>query len=142
MNSPLLKFSVVIPVHNREHLIIHTIDSVLQQTYLNYEIIVIDDGSTDNTPVLLDSYGEKIKKISITTRDPGVNKNVGVEHAQGDYIVFLDSDDILSPWAFQTYAIFIIKLKEPPILLAKAKGFHNSNITHDSCTLIENLCFC
>ena len=141
MDTQPLLFSIVIPVHNRDHLINSTIDSVLQQTYGNYEIIVIDDSSTDNTPAILASYGKRITKLRLESRDPGINRNAGIELARGDYIAFLDSDDILLPWALQTYAIFINHLKEPPILLAKAKGFllndeitalsqHNNNYQH------------
>lgn len=130
MDTQPLLFSIVIPVHNRDHLINSTIDSVLQQTYGNYEIIVIDDSSTDNTPAILASYGKRITKLRLESRDPGINRNAGIALARGDYIAFLDSDDMLLPWALQTYAIFINHLKEPPILLAKAKGFRlNDEIT-------------
>jgi glycosyltransferase involved in cell wall biosynthesis len=124
--QPLL-FSIVIPVHNREHLISYTVDSVLQQTYANYEIIVIDDSSTDNTPAILASYGKKINKLRLESRDPGINRNKGIELARGDYIAFLDSDDILLPWALQTYAAYLNRLSKPPILLAKAKGFRSND---------------
>lgn len=127
MDTQPLLFSIVIPVHNRDHLINSTIDSVLKQTYLNYEIIVIDDSSTDNTPAILASYGTKINKLRLASRDPGINRNAGIELARGDYIAFLDSDDILLPWALQTYAAFLNHLNKPPILLAKAKGFRSND---------------
>ena len=118
-----LLFSIVIPVHNRDHLINSTIRSVLKQTYPNYEITVIDDSSTDNTPAILASYGTQITTLRSESRDPGINRNAGIEIARGDYVVFLDSDDILLPWALQAYADFLTNLGKPPILLAKARGF-------------------
>jgi glycosyltransferase involved in cell wall biosynthesis len=124
MDKQPLQFSIVIPVHNRDHLIRQTIESALNQTYAGYEIIVIDDSSTDSTPSILASYGEKITKLRLESRDPGINRNAGVKLARGDYIVFLDSDDIILPWALETYAVFLNILKKPPILLAKAKGLH------------------
>lgn len=128
--SPSLLFSIVIPVHNRDYLIGHTIDSVLQQTYNYCEIIVIDDSSTDNTPTILSSYGNKIITLRLESRDPGINRNAGAELARGDYIVFLDSDDLLLPWALSTYAAFLAHLNNPPIMLAKAIGFHSNDEIH------------
>ncbi len=127
MGAQPLLFSIVIPVHNRDHLISYTIDSVLKQTCGNYEIIVIDDSSTDNTPAILASYGKRITKLRLESRDPGINRNAGIALARGDYIIFLDSDDILLPWALQTYSAFLNHLNKPPILLAQAKGFRSND---------------
>ncbi len=90
------KYSFVIPVYNCSLYIDQCIQSVLAQTYMDYEIILIDDGSEDNSGTICDSYSEQhknIKMIHITNSGASVARNTGMQHAQGDYIIFLDSDD-------------------------------------------------
>jgi len=93
MSKPLV--SVVIPTYNRSKILLRAIDSVLQQTYLNIEIIVIDDGSTDDTyervEKLVDSG--KIRYYKIKNSGVCIARNFGIEKAKGDYISLLDSDD-------------------------------------------------
>lgn len=90
-------FSIVIPAFNREKTIKRTIDSVINQTYTNLEIIVIDDGSTDNTRnvVLGLINDDKIKYIYQDNQGAQVARNNGLKRAKGEYILFLDSDDWL-----------------------------------------------
>jgi glycosyltransferase involved in cell wall biosynthesis len=88
--------SVVIPIHNRAHLIGETIQSVLAQTMTDHEIIVEDDGSTDGTADVLGRFSGRIHYIQEPhTGLLGRVRNVGIRAAQGDYIAFLDSDDLL-----------------------------------------------
>src|SRR5687767_8482749 len=97
-------FSTIIPVHNRAALVAEALDSVLKQEFTDQEIIVVDDGSTDDTPEVLASYGTDVTVIRKTKNEgPGSARNLGVEHASGDYIAFLDSDDIWFPWTLSTY---------------------------------------
>ncbi|MCO4782966.1 MAG: glycosyltransferase [Candidatus Cloacimonetes bacterium] len=86
--------SVVIPTYNRRDTLKRAIDSVLSQTYQNIEIIVIDDGSTDDTSQLLASYGDKI--FAIHQKNQGVShaRNTGIAISSGEWIAFLDSDDM------------------------------------------------
>ncbi len=93
------KISVIIPTYNRENLIAKSINSVLNQTYQNFEVIVIDDGSSDNTSeVIKQIHDNRIKYIKLTQRKGGSNaRNIGIKKARGKYISFLDSDDILYP---------------------------------------------
>lgn len=88
--------SVIIPVYNRENLVSGAIDSVLQQTYPHWEIIIADDGSTDNTKAVLNQYAAH-RAISILSLDhcgkPGQVRNSAVKHSKGRWISFLDSDD-------------------------------------------------
>ena len=88
------KVSVIIPTYNREEFITETINSVLNQTYKDFEIIVIDDGSTDNTKQKLERFGSKIKLIEQKNSERAVARNNGVKNSSGEYIAFLDSDDI------------------------------------------------
>ena len=89
--------SVVIPAFNRAHTLRRAVDSVLNQTYLNFEVIVVDDGSTDNTREVLRSYGEKIRWWSQINAGPSSARNIGIREAKGEYVAFLDSDDAWAP---------------------------------------------
>lgn len=91
------KVSVVIPTYNRANYLRQTIDSVLAQTYTDYEIIVLDDGSTDNTKETAALYKDKIKYFYQENRGPTAGKNSGMQKARGEYIAFLDDDDLWLP---------------------------------------------
>ena len=94
------KISVIIPTYNNENYIAECINSVLRQTYNNYEIIVINDGSADNTLNVIKKIMKKdkcIKLINIKNNGQGYARNLALKQASGDYILFLDSDDILEP---------------------------------------------
>lgn len=91
-------FSVVIPVYNREKLISSTIQSVLNQSFADYELIIVDDGSTDGTKKAIESYeNSKIKYIYQENGERGKARNTGVKNAIGSYVFFLDSDDLVYP---------------------------------------------
>ncbi|MBQ7101471.1 MAG: glycosyltransferase family 2 protein [Clostridia bacterium] len=95
-NQPLV--SVIIPVYNVEEYLHECVDSVLAQTYTNYEIILIDDGSTDSSGKICDEYAEKDKRICVVHQEnsgPSKTRNVGLENAGGKYICFVDSDDYI-----------------------------------------------
>lgn len=89
--------SVVIPVYNREAFIARAIDSVLSQTLLPDEIIVVDDGSTDDTADILRSYEDKIQTIMIINSGVSKARNEGIKASRGKWISLLDSDDIWHP---------------------------------------------
>jgi len=91
------KISVIIPTHNRAHLVCETIDSVLTQTYTNYEIIVVDDGSTDNTKEVLERYGKKIRYFYQENQGQATASNYAVRQSKGDYLAFIDDDDLWLP---------------------------------------------
>jgi len=86
--------SVVIPTYNRVSFLKEAIDSVLSQTYRNLELIVVDDGSTDDTPKLLSSYGDKIWVITQANKGPSAARNRGIKAAKREWLAFLDSDDV------------------------------------------------
>lgn len=92
--------SVIVPVYNTEKLLGKCIESVLKQTYTNFELILIDDGSSDTSGVICDSYAyedERIKVIHIENSGVSLARNTGLQSAIGDFIAFLDSDDYLEP---------------------------------------------
>ncbi|MEN9521041.1 MAG: hypothetical protein RLZZ381_3629, partial [Cyanobacteriota bacterium] len=93
-DTPLV--SVIIPVYNSAKYIQKAIDSVLDQTYGNYEIIVVDDGSTDETRQKLQPYQHKIRYIFQENQGSATARNTGIKLAKGDLVAFLDSDDLWS----------------------------------------------
>jgi len=97
----MTKYSVVIPVFNRAHLVSKAIDSVLQQTFMDYEVIVCDDGSTDDTERVLDQYGVRIRRVRSNRLGPGGARNAAIAEARGRYVACLDSDDVWMPWALE-----------------------------------------
>jgi len=96
MNGGEIKFSVIIPAYNAEQTIARAIDSVLAQSYSNYQIIVVDDASKDKTcEILRNNYAPHIQLIQkVVNSGSSVARNAGMDKATGDYIAFLDADDI------------------------------------------------
>ncbi len=90
-----MKVSVIIPVYNRKKMVLEAIESVVQQTCLPYEIIVVDDGSTDGTPEAIAKRYPDVRLI-VTEINMGVSqaRNIGIKGAKGDWIALLDSDDL------------------------------------------------
>jgi glycosyltransferase involved in cell wall biosynthesis len=97
------KFSVVIPTYNRLGFLQQALSSVFVQRYRDHEIIVVDDGSSDGTSEYLASLNGRVKSLSQRNSGPAAARNLGVEHATGEYIAFLDSDDLWLPWTLATY---------------------------------------
>jgi glycosyltransferase involved in cell wall biosynthesis len=89
--------SVIIPAFNAETFLEETLDSVLSQTFDDYEIIVVDDGSTDRTPEVLKRYDTSIHSIRTVNRGPSHARNTGIRAAGGCYVAFLDADDLWTP---------------------------------------------
>jgi glycosyltransferase involved in cell wall biosynthesis len=87
------KISVIIPTYNHSQYLKRAIDSVLNQTYEDFEIIVVDDGSTDNTRGLIDAYGNQIKYIYQENQGLASARNTGIQASQAKYVAFLDADD-------------------------------------------------
>ena len=95
ISSP--KVSVVIPTYNYAKFISQAIDSVLNQTFTDYEIIVIDDGSSDRTLETLQTYGHKICYVTQSNKGLAAARNRGIKIARGELVVFLDADDWFLP---------------------------------------------
>ncbi|MBL7924340.1 MAG: glycosyltransferase family 2 protein [Bacteroidia bacterium] len=92
--KPDLFFSVIIPTYNRVEFILLSVKSVLTQDYRNFEVIVVDDGSTDSTPEVMATVNDpRVRYVRIRNSERGAARNTGVRLAQGDYVTFLDSDD-------------------------------------------------
>lgn len=95
LKKPLV--SVIIPTYNSASFVAQSVESVLQQTYENIEIIVVDDGSTDDTETVLAPYKDKIRYIKKTNGGPSAARNLGITEAKGEFIAFQDADDIWLP---------------------------------------------
>lgn len=103
MNNKLDKISIIVPVYNVENYIERCIKSLLNQTYRNIEIIIIDDGSTDNSEKLCDQFKNEERVLVIHTKNAGVSKarNLGIEKASGNLIGFVDADDYVREDMFE-----------------------------------------
>lgn len=121
MNFP--KVTVVIPTFNRAPMLRIAIDSCLNQTYLNLECIVVDDGSTDATSALCENYGNQIRYFRIQNSGAPVARNLGLEAAEGDYVKFLDSDDHLISDAIEKQVLRYVS--EPLVGSDIVTGYHH-----------------
>jgi len=123
-----IKISVIIPTYNREKLIVDSIKSVLNQTYKNLEVIIIDDGSEDNTKQVINKIQDnRIKYIKLEKNGgAGKARNIGIKNAVGQYISFQDSDDILYPYKLEKQLNNIIN-KNSNLDFCKIKVIFNSS---------------
>lgn len=115
-NVPM--FSVIIPTYNRAEFMTRTVESVLNQTYKSFEIIIVDDGSTDNTEIVLQPLIKQHSNIFYFKKkneERGAARNFGIKTAKGTYVSFLDSDDILYPNHLQEAHELIVKKNSPPV---------------------------
>lgn len=115
--------SVIIPTYNRAALIPKAIDSVLQQTFTDFEIIVVDDGSTDDTAAVVKAYGDRVRYVLTTNGGTGHARNVGMQHARGRYLTFLDSDDELYPYALEFETRLLAQFPQVSMVCAEVTGF-------------------
>lgn len=105
-----INFSIIIAVYNGEKTILKAIQSIIDQTYAAYEIIIVDDGSTDNTKNEIASFANKVKYIYQKNAGVAVARNKGVASAQGEWLCFLDADDWYYPDRLKSHADLIKKI--------------------------------
>jgi glycosyltransferase involved in cell wall biosynthesis len=98
--------SVIIPTFNRGWILKEAVDSVLAQDYKGFELIVVDDGSTDNTSEILASYGNDIRVLFQENKGVSASRNRGIAETSGQFIAFLDSDDLWLPQKLSTQVEF------------------------------------
>jgi glycosyltransferase involved in cell wall biosynthesis len=117
------RFSIVITCHNQNRFIAEAVSSALSQTFSDKEIIVVDDASTDGSVEILERYGYDIRLVKLQNNVGAAHaRNVGAETAIGDYLVFLDGDDLLLPWALETYAR-ILSHEQVPVIISTLLWF-------------------
>jgi len=122
--NPLV--SVIIPTYNRGWTLKEAIDSVLAQNFSNFELIVVDDGSTDNTQDILNSYKEDIIVLKQNNKGVSSARNRGIASASGQYIAFLDSDDLWLPQKLSIQIDFFNANPEALICQTEEKWIRNS----------------
>lgn len=101
MPNRSITVSVVIPCYNASRWIRATLESAVRQTYAPLEVILVDDGSTDDSAAIAESFGPPVRVIRQANQGESVARNVAIEAARGDYLQFLDADDLLAPEALQ-----------------------------------------
>ena len=128
----MAKISIIIPTYNSAQYICEAIESVLNQTYKDFEIIVVDDGSTDNTKEVIKPYLNKIKYIYQQNSGPSAARNRGIKEAKGEYIAFLDADDIWLPQKLELQIKFMEKEKEVGLIFSDMILFNEKGIIKNS----------
>jgi glycosyltransferase involved in cell wall biosynthesis len=116
-------FSVIIPTYNRRAFLDKALQSVLAQRMADYEVTVVDDGSDDDTPIFLSRLGSTVRVFSDVNQGPGAARNLGAYHATGDYLAFLDSDDLLFPWSLSVYKKVIEQAGRPAFIAGRPFAF-------------------
>ena len=101
--------SIIIPTYNYAQFLPEALESVFSQTFKNYEIIVVDDGSMDNTREIVGNYGERVRYFYQANSGVSAARNKGIREAEGDYLAFLDADDLYRP---EFLEIMLAKIKE------------------------------
>ncbi len=132
MNPRSLTVSVIIPTYNRAELVRETLESVLAQTHQRLEILVVDDGSTDHTEEVLAGFGDRIHTIRLGRSGIGAARNSGIEAATGDYIAFLDSDDLWLPTKVEKHLDFAVAHPEMVLTYTDAVQFNQDGPAENS----------
>ncbi len=114
MSQPLV--SVVIPSYNYGAYVGHAVDSALAQTYSHVEVIVVDDGSKDDTRERLTHYGNRIRYVYQENQGLSAARNTGIREARGDYVAFLDSDDTFHPRKLELQFAYLMKHPEVDLI--------------------------
>lgn len=118
----MLIFSIIVPVYNVEKYLTECIESIIGQTYSGWELILVDDGSTDHSNQICRKYAEQNEKISLFCKSnsgQADSRNFGIEKAKGDYLVFVDSDDYIAVDALQRFYDEIYKWNMPDVVLSE-----------------------
>ncbi len=110
------KVTIIMPVYNTEKYVSKAIESVLKQTYTNFELLLIDDQSTDHSKKICDEFSKKDSRIIVYENNsdnhgPGTTRNIGLEHAAGEYIYFMDSDDWIDDRLLESAVNCILETK-------------------------------
>ena len=142
MSIPLV--SIIIPTYNRVKIIHDTLDSIVNQTYLNWECIIVDDGSTDTTVNYIKNYCKSDKRFNVYVRPkekrkgPSSCRNFGLEKATGEFVIFLDSDDLLANYCIEERVNAFSLYNNCDFLVFQMERFMKTPIKHYK-KLLENL---
>jgi glycosyltransferase involved in cell wall biosynthesis len=121
--------SVIIPAFNAKDLIAETLDSILAQPYGNLEIIVVDDGSTDKTAQVVQGYGSRVRYYyQINSGGCAVPRNTGIEHCTGEYLCFMDADDLMVPNRISCQVDFMERHPQVGLVFCDYRNFNEDGL--------------
>ena len=129
----MCKFSIIVPVYNVENELSKCIDSILRQSVEDFELILVDDGSTDRSGQICNDYGKKDRRIKVIHKSNGgvsSARNLGLDIANGDYIVFVDSDDYVTE-------DYLKKLYNPNVDMVLC-GIKHVQVNRENCIILDN----
>ncbi len=124
--------TIIVPSYNSAHLISTTLDSIIQSTYQSYEVLIIDDESTDNTKVIVEPYlrDKRFNYIYQDNKGLAGARNTGIEHAKGQYLVFLDSDDVILPDKLQAQSEYLNTHPEIDLVYSNSQWFVEDDLNN------------
>lgn len=137
------KISIITASYNYEDYIKETIESVISQTFQDWEMVIVDDGSKDNSVEVIKSYAEKDSRIKLYQHEGGINKGLvetvklGIEKAQGDWIVFLESDDSITPNYLEEKLNVLKQYPEVKFIFNDVNMFGDETVIHRFDTYFE-----
>jgi glycosyltransferase involved in cell wall biosynthesis len=118
--------SVIIPTFNRSRYIGEAVESVIAQDYPKVEVIVVDDGSTDDTEAKVRAFGDRVRYFRTEHGGVARARNIGTRHAGGEFITYLDSDDRHCPYTIELQARLLERLPEAAFVCAEMSGFDDA----------------
>src|ERR1700722_11062092 len=137
MMKPHLTVSCVIPVFNGERFLAEAIESVLAQSYETSEIIVVDDGSTDGTKTVAARFDQRVAYVEQSNAGPASARNHGIQRASGDFIAFLDSDDLWHPEKTAIQLAHFAAGAELVLCTAQMQNFWSAQLAHEAASLAD-----
>ncbi len=130
-----LLFSVVVPVYNVELYLNRCVESLVNQTYKNLDIVLVDDGSPDNCPELCDEWAKKDERVRVVHKQNaglGMARNTGIENIHGDFVCFVDSDDYLVSDAVEKCVAYINEYNADTLLFGRYDAYPDGKVIEDS----------
>lgn len=126
-----MRFSVIVPIFNVEDYLEKCVNSIINQSYQDYELILVNDGSTDRSGSICDSYASQFKRVKVIhQQNAGVSdaRNSGLKLAVGEYVIFIDSDDYIEPDSFDKFHTSLDKSGNPDVMIARAKKIYADRV--------------
>ena len=124
--------SVIVPLFNTERYIAEALDSILNQGYSPIEVVVVDDGSADAGPEIVEAYGQPVRLIRQSNQGPGGARNTGIKHSTGNLLAFLDADDV---WEADKLEIQLAAIRDDPtvdFVFGHAVQFQSPDVAADA----------
>jgi glycosyltransferase involved in cell wall biosynthesis len=131
------RFSVVIPCYNASPFLGETLQSVMNQSYLPLEVLLVDDGSTDDSSAIAESFGSPVRVIHQANQGESVARNRGVDEAKGDWVCFLDADDVWEPAKLSTCHDAVTSLSQDIVCIYNDHYRFGRNVTRSLCVRPE-----